>query len=640
MGPPRKGRPRFFGIIPPMRPLLAFSFAALCSLSTSGDAAERSAVPEKYKWNTADLYPSDTAWAQAKAEAEARIPKVAAYQGRLGESAAVFHEALSALMDLDSAITRLGVYASMRSDEDTREGSTREMDQQAEALGVRFSAAVSYLRPEILALGGAKVHTFIVQDERLWAYAPWLEDLLRYEPHTLSAPEEKVASQAGMMASAAGAAFSILKNADLPYPEITLSTGEKARLDAQGYSKHRAAPDREDRLKVFKAFWSKFKEYERTFGTTLNAHLKTHLFEKEVRKFPSCLEAALFDSAVPTGVYHRLISDVHAHLPTLHRYLRLRQRMMGLEELGYEDLYASIVKKADPRFTPEEAQALVLEAVAPLGPKYAADLQAGFKARWVDWMPTTGKKSGAYSTGAYGVHPYQLQNFTGLYEEVSTLAHESGHSMHTLLSSRSQPYPTHDYKIFVAEVASTLNEDLLLRRMLAKTKDKDMRLFLLGSRLDDLRTVLYRQTLFAEFELRIHELAEKGEALTGEKVSALYLGLLREYYGHAAGVCRIDELYGVEWAMVQHFYYDFYVYQYATSITAAAKIASDIRAETPGARDAYLRMLSAGSSKPPIDLLKDAGVDMASSEPFEAAVREMNAVMDEIEALLSAAPGR
>jgi oligoendopeptidase F len=367
------------------------------------------------------------------------------------------------------------------------------------------------------------------------------------------------------------------------------------------------------------------------------------MFDKDVHKFGSCLEAALFGSNIPTAVYSQLIADVHANLPTLHRYLKLRQRMMALDTLRYEDLYAPIVQKVDLRYTTQQAQDLVVKALAPLGPDYVATLQHGFENRWVDWVPTTGKRLGAYSTGAYGVHPYQLQNFTGLYEEVSTLAHESGHSMHTYLADKHQPYATHDYRTFVAEVASTLNENLLLHYMLDQTKDRDTRLFLLGSYLDGLRTTLFRQTLFAEFELKVHEMGEKGEPVTGERCSQLYLDLVRTYYGHDQGVCPVKDLYGIEWAYIPHFYYDFYVYQYATSITASSQIAGNIRAEaalkgrkaTTKSRDAYLAMLSAGGSKYPIDLLKDAGVDMTTSGPFNAAIREMNAIMDEMEKLLA-----
>jgi oligoendopeptidase F len=624
-------------------PALA-ALLAVALVAPAARAEERADVPEQLKWNTADLYPTEDAWYQAKDDIAARIPKLGAFSGRLGESAGVFHEALSTMMALDQDFTRLYVYASMRLDEDTRLGKPREMTQMAQQMAVQYYATLSYLRPEILALGAEKVNGFVAADARLAPYRMFLDDILRYAPHTLTAAEEKIASQAAIMSDIAGGAYRTFKDADLPYPEITLSSGEQVRLDAQAYTKYRASTVRADRDLVFEKFFGAFQGFERTLGTTLDGNVKTHMFNKDVRKFGSCLEAALFGSNVPTAVYTQLIADVHANLPTLHRYLKLRQRMMGLDALRYEDLYAPIVQKVDLRYTTQEAQDLVVQALAPLGPDYVATLKHGFENRWVDWVPTTGKRSGAYSTGAYGVHPYQLQNFTGLYEEVSTLAHESGHSMHTYLADQAQPYPTHDYKIFVAEVASTLNENLLLHHMLGRTKDPDTRLFLLGSSLDGLRTTLFRQTLFAEFELKVHEMGEKGEPITGERLSQLYLELARTYYGHDAGVCTVKDLYGVEWAYIPHFYYDFYVYQYATSITASSQIAANMRAEaalkgrkaTTRSRDAYLKMLAAGGSKYPIELLKDAGVDMTTSAPFNAAIREMNAIMDEMEKLLAA----
>ncbi|HOY68618.1 MAG TPA: oligoendopeptidase F [Candidatus Ozemobacteraceae bacterium] len=613
-------------------PLLAVNVLAGSAL----EATERSEVPEKMKWNTADLYPTDDAWAVKAKDIAARIPKMADFQGKMGKDAASFYTALDTIMGLDRDLVQLMTYASMRSDEDTREAKPREMEQTSSDLAVKFTSAISFMRPEILAIGAEKVMGFVAAESKLAPYKPWLEDILRYAPHTLSPAEEKVAAQASLMSDAPGSAYSIFTNADMPYPETVLSDGKRVRLDASAYTNYRAAANRDDRMKVFRTFWKSYKKFERTLGTTLSGHVKTHLFNKEIRKYNSCLEAALFDANVPVAVYKQLIADVHANLPTLHRYLKLRKRIMNVERLGYEDLYAPIVKEVELKYTPEEAMALVLEAVAPLGEEYVAAVKTGYDNRWIDFIPTTGKKSGAYSTGAYGVHPYQLQNFTGLYDEVSTLAHEYGHSIHTYLSDKNQPYATHDYKTFVAEVASTLNENLLLHLMLKKTTDKATRLFLLGSYLDGLRTTLFRQTLFAEFEMTIHDLAEKGEPLTGEKLTEMYLKLLKEYYGHEKGVCHIDDLYGIEWAYIPHFYYNFYVYQYATSITASSLIASNMRSEATAAtaREAYLKMLSSGSAKYPIDLLKDAGVDMTTSQPFNAAIKEMNTVMDEMEKLL------
>jgi len=620
--------------------VLAAALAAVC-LATAVRAAERADVPDKYKWRTSDLYATEQAWTQAKDDIVARIARMGTFQGRLGESAEVFYNTLSSHMDLRRDLARLSAYASLRADEDTRVAHTRELDQTASALGVQRDAATAYIAPEILALGADKVWAFVAQERRLEPYRPWLADILRYAPHTLSAAEEKVASQGGLMSDGPGRAYTTLTDADLPFPEITLSTGEKVRLDAAAYVLHRASPVREDRFKVFQAFWTAYRQFERTIGSTLDAHVKTHLVDAQVHKFDSCLEDALFGSNIPVSVYRQLIADVHANLPTLHRYLRLRQRMMGLDTLRYQDLYAPIVKEVTLRYTPEQAAEQVLRAVAPLGPEYAATLRSGLQGGWVDWMPTTGKRSGAYNLGIYGAHPYELLNFNGVYDDVATLAHEGGHSIHAWLASTHQPYVTYGYRTFVAEVASTLNENLLLHAMLAQTKDRDTRLFLLGSRLDDMRATLFRQTLFAEFELRIHEMAEKSEPLTGEKLSALYLGLLREYYGDARGVCRVDDLLGIEWAFVSQFWnYNFYVYQYATSIVASTTIAANVRAEVAArkpstkTRDAYLGMLSAGGSRYPIDLLKDAGVDMTTSAPFAAAMREMNSIMDEMEKLL------
>jgi oligoendopeptidase F len=410
------------------------------------------------------------------------------------------------------------------------------------------------------------------------------------------------------------------------------------RLDNAAYSKWRASPNKADRDLAFRMFWTSYNQFTRTFATTLNAHVQSHVTSKDVRNFPTALDAALFDFNIPRSVYSRLVDDVHANLPTLHRYLKLRQKIMGVEQLGYEDLYAPIVQQVNLQYTPEQAMKMTLDSFAPLGTEYVETLRKGYADRWVDFMPTTGKRSGAYSNTVYGVHPYQLLNFNGAWDDVSTLAHESGHSMHSFMSSREQPYATYSYSTFVAEVASTLNENLLLHHVLDQTKDDRTRLFLLSSYLDSMRQTLFRQTLFAEFELKIHESVERGEPLTADSLNKLYLGLLRQYYGHDAGVVKIDDLYAAEWAYIPHFYRNFYVYQYATSMIGGMSLADGMigkaavkSGKARHNREAYLRLMGAGSSKYPIDLLKDAGVDMTTSEPFNAAMREMNRIMDEID---------
>jgi oligoendopeptidase F len=517
------------------------------------------------------------------------------------------------------------------------------MKAEAESLYVKLDAASAWVRPELLALPPARIKAALAAEPRLEAWRFYLQDVLRWRPHTLRAEEEKLVSMAAELGAAPQNTYGVLANADLPYPTVQLSTGDPVRLDAAGFDRARQAPVREDRVKAFQAFYGTLKGFERTTGSTLHAALRAHVFEQEAHRFGSTLEAALFRDNVPTAVYRQLIQDVNANLGTLHRYLGIRRRLLGLERLGYEDLLAPLVKEVDRRYDIAEAQQLTLAAVAPLGSEYQARLRHGFESGWTDFLPSTGKRSGAYSTGVYGVHPYQLLNFNGSWMDVSTLAHESGHSMHTLLAFEHQPFPTSSYAIFVAEVASTLNENLLFQRALAGAATEAERLSLLGSRLELQRRTLFHQALFAEFELAIHQRAEQGEALTGEKLSAAFLALLRRYYGHDRGVCQVDEAYGVVWAAIPHFYYGYYVYQYSTSLVASTALAKAIRDEaaqgSTATRDRYLEMLSSGGSGYPVDLLRRAGVDMTTSAPFQAAMADMNATMDQIEAILARAPG-
>ena len=556
--------------------------ALTLALTAPAVAAERSAIPEKYTWNLADIYPSVAAWTQAKTDLAKRIPRLNEYRGHLGESSDALYRALSEVYAVDREVSRLYAYASMLADQDTREATPREMRQAAAQVGVDFSAATSWLQPELLSLDVAKLRGFVTQDKRLAEYRFFLEDTLRWKAHTLSAAEEKILADTGSLTEAGHSAYSVLKDADLPYPTIKLSTGKEVRLDSAAFTLQRASRVREDRDKVFAAFFGAFKNFRGTMGATLYAHVQSHVFVKNERKFESSLQSALFRDNVPTEVYRQLIADVHKSLPSLHRYLKLRQRMMGLDSLRYEDLYAPLVDKVDMSFSPEEARTLTLQAVAPLGKAYIDGLKKGFESRWTDYLPSPGKAPGAYSNGVYGVHPYQLLNFNGTYEDLSTLAHESGHSMHTYFSSANQPYPTSNYSIFVAEVASTLNENLLVHFMLGRARDDPTRLSLLGTYLDGLRTVLFRQTLFAEFELNAHEMVERGETLTGENLSAMYLKLVREYYGNDQGVCHVDDIIAYEWEYIPHFYANFYVYQYATSLVASSSLAKGIRTESGG----------------------------------------------------------
>jgi oligoendopeptidase F len=614
-----------------------FALSAL-ALASPAQALERSEVPARYQWDLKDLYVDEAAWVAGKQELVQSLPALGAWQGKLGASPASLRDGMTAWEQASRRADRLYAYAFQLYDQDTRVGRTLQMQQEMSQVYSNFQSTTSFMRPEILALGREKIDAFLAAEPKLGQYRMFFDDILRAAPHTLTPAEEKIFARMAALGEAGGTLQSVFRSADLPFPEVTFSTGEKVRLDASAYSKWRASPNKADRDLAFKAFWTAYSQFTRTFATTLNAHVQSHVTAKDVRNFPTSLDAALFDFNIPRDVYSRLLDDVHANLPTLHRYLKLRQRIMGVQQLGYEDLYAPIVQQVNLQYTPEQGMQMTLESFAPLGTEYVETLRKGYADRWVDFMPNTGKSPGAYSNTVYGVHPYQLLNFNGAWDDVSTLAHESGHSMHSFMSSAKQPYATASYSTFVAEVASTLNENLLLHHALDQTKDDRARLFLLSSYLDSMRTTLFRQTLFAEFELRIHEMVERGEPLTADALNQLYLGLLRQYYGHDAGVVKVDELYGAEWAFIPHFYRNFYVYQYATSMIGGMSLADGMigkaavkSGKAQQSREAYLRLMSAGSSKYPLDLLKDAGVDMTTSEPFNAAMREMNLIMDEIE---------
>jgi oligoendopeptidase F len=601
-------------------------------------AVERSEIPDAYKWNLTDLYQDEAAWVAAKQDLSTVIPKLGQWQGKLGTSSATLLAAMGDWELATQSVQRLSVYANALYDQDTRVSRTLQMKQEAIQVYTDLQTATAYLQPEILAIGKGRIGEFVAEQPKLGQYRMFFDNILRAAPHTLSPAEEKIVAQSGLMAGSGDTVYSVFTSAELPFPEVRFSTGEKVRLDGAAFAKYRASTVKADRDLAFQAFFGSYDDFTSTLATTLNAQIQGHLFTRNVRSFPSALEAALFDYNIPKSVYTQLIADVHANLPTLHRYLRLRQKIMGLPQLGYEDLYAPIVASVDLKFSPEQARKLTLDSFAPLGAGYVDALAKGYDSGWTDFLPSTGKNPGAYSTMVYGVHPYQLLNFNGTWHEVSTLAHESGHSMHSYLAAENQPFATADYSIFVAEIASTLNENLLFHHVLGQTQDDATRLFLLASHLDTLRTTLFRQTMFAEFELAIHEAVERGEPLTGDSLNALYLSLLRKYYGADQGVVKIADTYQVEWAYVPHFYYDFYVYQYATSMIGGMSLAEGIigkqaveSGQAQKNRDAYIRMLSSGSSKYPIELLREAGVDMTTSRPFDAAMKEMNRIMDEME---------
>jgi oligoendopeptidase F len=609
---------------------------AAVSSTTVAQERDRAKIPDKYKWNLADIYANEAAWRAAKDKLAADIASLGAFKGKLTASPAAMADAFDRMYALSQELGRVYSYASLLADQDTRISANQGMRQEMVQVAAAFSAATSFVDPEILKAGKATIEKFVAAEPRLKPYRMRLDDVIRRAAHTLSDSEEKLLADALPMAGSAGNVFGILSNADFPYPTVTLSDGRSVRLDAAGYSSVRSVPNRADREKVMSSYFTALGSFSRTFGTTLNAEAQKVLFYAKARKYPTALESQLDGPNIPVSVYSRLVDGVNRNLPSFHRYLTLRKRMMGVSELHYYDLYAPLVASVKLEYTPEEAQKIVLASLAPLGHEYTATIQKAFAERWIDLLPNDGKRSGAYSNDVYGVHPYMLVNYNGQYSDVSTLTHELGHTMQSYLSDKAQPFPTADYPIFVAEVASTFNEALLNDYLLKQIKDDDARLSILGGYLENIKGTVFRQTQFAEFELRLHEMAQKGQPITGEALAKLYLDITRRYYGHDKGVTVVDDYIAHEWSTIPHFYADFYVFQYATSFTASEALAAKVKSGDAAATKRYLSFLSAGGSKYPIDLLKDAGVDMTSDEPLDLTIRSMNRVMDEMEKILGA----
>ena len=619
-----------------IRPIVSGFLLIAMTLLLTAQERDRSKVADKYKWNLAEVYASPAAWRAQKEKITAELPKIREFEGTLSASPKTLADALELMSRLDKELTRLYVYASMLSDEDTRDSVPQGMQQEMQQIAATFGAHASFIEPEIVKMGSAGAEKAIAAEPRLAPYAFYLRDIARRAAHTLSDAEEKLLADAGPLAGSPNNIYTILTNADFPYPTVTLHDGKTIKVDQAGYSELRASSNRDDRRVAMSAFFNALGGFGRTLGMTMNANVQKDLFYTKARKYNSDLDAALNGPNIPVSVYMRLIDGVNKHLPTFHRYLKLRKRMLGLtDDLRYYDLYAPLVSSVNLRYTPEEAQKLVIDAMAPLGTEYQATLRRAFSDRWLDWNPTEGKVSGAYSNGgAYDVHPYMLLNYLGQYNDVSTVAHELGHTMQSYFSNKTQPYPTANYPTFVAEVASTFNEALLIDYMLKQIKDTPTRLSLLGNYLEGIKATVFRQTQFAEFELRMHEMAQKGEPITGDALAKLYLDITRRYYGHDQKVTVVDDYIGHEWSFIPHFYRDFYVFQYATSFTAAEALSAKVLSGDQAATKRYLTFLAAGGSKYPIDLLKDAGVDMTTDEPLDLTIRRMNQVMDETEKLL------
>jgi len=620
--------------------LLPLAVALVVFFGTTALAKEERATDPQATWDLTELFPTVEAWNTAREEVMADFDEIDSRRGTLGDSAESLYSTHRLVSDTLKRAGRVSVYASLQRDEDLRESETQERAQLAQIMFARFGEVTAWIQPEIIEIGREVIEAYITEDERLAPFAFDLDNSLRNAPHTLSTETEQTLSYFSQTFGAPNRTYSLLANSDIPWPTITLADGEEVVVDSQGYGRTRGSSNRDDRKLVFDAFWGKWAEYRNSIGMVLNSHLQTQVALAKARNYDSVLSRELFQDNLPPSVYRTLVAEVNKALPTLHRYFKLRTRMLGIEQMHYYDIYPSLVS-LERTFDLESSKKITLEAMAILGDDWVSTQKKAMDERWMHVYPQRGKRSGAYMSGfAYDVHPYLLLNHNDDYSSLSTLAHEWGHAMHTLYARQNQPFETAGYAIFIAEIPSTSLELILQDHMLKNAVTIDEKLFYLGEGLEGLRGTFFRQTMFAEFELALYEATERGEALTGDRITEMYGEILRRYHGHDDGVVIIDDLYTNEWMFVPHFYFNMYVFQYATSQTAGTALYAKIVEEGEAGVENYKNLLRAGGSDYPYTLLANAGVDLAQPEPYLALVAKMNAIMDEMERLLDEQGGQ
>ena len=591
----------------------------------------RADVPEKDKWAIQDLFATDDDWRAALAKAKEFIPRITAFRGRLAESGAALLSFFRLDDEISLAFDALVHYAQRRSDEDTRVAAYQEMVSQVTRFAVEIQSAAAFETPELLAISDEDMNRLYAEAPELELYRLNIDRIRRRREHVLSDKEEAILAAAGEMAASPDDIYSMLNDADLKFPDAVDKDGNKHPVTHGTFIPLMQSYDRVLRKSAFDSLYSVYGQFRNTSAATLSAQLKQLLFFANVRKYPSTLDAALDGNEVPTEIYRNLIDAVHRSFAPMYRYVALRKKLLGVDELHMYDLYVPVVDGVEMKFTFEEAKEIALKALAPLGEDYLNLLREGFANGWIDVYENEGKRSGAYSAGAR-VHPYVLLNFKGTLDDVFTLVHEMGHSIHSYLSNKTQPTAYQDYVIFVAEVASTCNEALLMEYLLSVTTDKKERAYLINHFLEQFRGTLYRQTMFAEFELAANEMTQRGEGTTAEALCAMYKKLNEQYFGPEMNV---DEEISLEWARIPHFYYDYYVYQYATGYAAAIALSRRILRDGEAAVKDYLGFLSGGCSADPITLLRGAGVDMASPKPIEDATKLFDEMISEMEKILN-----
>ncbi|MCH7924930.1 MAG: oligoendopeptidase F [Planctomycetes bacterium] len=625
----RSSRP-FWMMIVMVNTLLASTLPV--NAGESGKVQERSEIGAEYLWATEGIFASMAEWESEFAAVEKRIPELAAFKGSLNKGPDQLVKLFKLRDDTESRLDRVKVYASLLADQDTRVGEHQAMRSRSRSLAVGYSEALSWLDPELTAIPFETLDSWMRTNSDLALYRHAMDDLFRQKKYILSPREEELLAMTGELRSVPSSAYGLLTNADIEFPTIKDEKGETRELDDSAFYLFMRSTDRRVRKDAYDAIVGTYAKYRNTAAALLNGAVQGHILTVKARSYDSCLAAALDGGNIPVKVYDTLVETINKNLHLLHRYQDIRKRALALDDgVHAYDLFAPLITGQTLEYSYEEAVDQILTALTPLGEDYVVAMKKGFESRWVDVYPTKGKRSGAYSSGTFLTQPYILMNFHGGYESMSTLAHEMGHSMHSFFSRGTQPYVYSDYSIFCAEVASTCNEIILQNYVLDRTKDPKKKLYLLTEFLESMRGTVFRQTMFSEFEQKIHEMAEAKQPLTADSLGAVYGEIMRKYYGPSY---VHDDLVDNYWVRIPHFYYNFYVYKYATSYCAASNIARRIMDGEPGAREKYMKFLNGGSSLYPVDMLKVAGVDMTTPRPFEDAMKIFENLLDQTEALL------
>ncbi len=608
-----------------------FTVSAQDAVIPDYSSTPRDQVPNEYKWNLTDIYSNYELWNADKAEVNILLGKIKDQAKSWTSSAKNMLEMFKTSDKLELKLYHLYSYARRQYDMEMSNSTFNQMKGEIQSIYVDASMQLNFMNDDLLKMDEKTLMGYFNEEPNLAPYRFTVEQLLRSKKHMLPLAEEQLLSLTGIYSSNISEAASILNDVDIPAPTVTLTDGTKVELNYANYYKYRTAKSPEDRAIAVRGYWKNHKQYENTLATLFDGGMKMDLFNAKARKFNSCLQSRLFQDNIDTTVYYQLIKEVNANLPSLHRYLKLKQKMLGLETLKYEDLWASSVKSVNKVYPYDEAKKLVQNSLTVLGSEYADGLKQAFNNGWIDVYPNKDKESGAYSDAIYDIHPYVKMNYDGEYSNVSTLAHELGHALHSYLTNRNQPYSNSNYTTFLAEIASTFNENLLMDYLLKNETDDNLKLFIIDQFLERARQTIYRQSLFAEFELAMHQKVEEGKTLTADWLNQKYLELTRLYYGHDKGVTLVDDYIEIEWSKIPHFFYNFYVFQYSTGIISSMALSQNIITGKTGAVDKYLGMLKSGNSDYSIKLLQNAGVDMMTSDPYDAAFKRFDDLVAEME---------